>query len=110
MLNSSFLIGKIASPPIITRDHNDKPKALFALSSHREYNNSKDEHKTEIVTARIQAFGKLALLVESHQNTKSFVLVKGRLTNESKHSHTLIVTAEHLDFGLSDMQAQVLSE
>ncbi len=110
MLNSSFIIGYVSAPPILSRDHNDKLKALFVVSTRREYSSSTGEIKTETVSARIQAFGKLAQLVEATALENSLVLIKGRLTNESKHSSNLIVTAEHLNFGISKTEAQKLSE
>ncbi len=110
MLNVTHTIAQISSDPIISFDRKGKAIATFTIVTTREYINSSDEKKTEIFDGKVQAFGKLASSVAEKAKISSYVLIKGRLANESSVNKAPVITAEHIEFDLAVSMAKDLAK
>jgi single-strand DNA-binding protein len=100
-LNKVMIIGRLGRDPEMRYTPSGKPVTTFSVATHRSWNTSEGERKTETEWFNIVAWGSLAEICKEYLTKNRLVYIEGRLQTRhwddaegKKHTSVEIVANE----------------
>jgi len=82
-MNKVFLCGHVGQPPEVKTFEGGNKVALFSLATNESYRNKDGEKVTQTEWHKVQAWGKLAGIVEQYVDKGSNLLIEGKIKTRS---------------------------
>jgi single-strand DNA-binding protein len=100
-LNKVMIIGRLGRDPEMRYTPSGKPVTTFSVATHRSWNTSEGERKTETEWFNVVAWGSLAEICKEYLSKNRLVYIDGRLQTRhwddaegNKHTSVEIVANE----------------
>jgi len=100
-LNKVMIIGRLGRDPEMRYTPSGKPVTTFSVATHRSWNTSEGERRTETEWFNVVAWGSLAEICKEYLNKNRLVYIDGRLQTRhwddaegNKHTSVEIVANE----------------
>ncbi len=100
-LNKVMIIGRLGRDPEMRYTPSGKPVTTFSVATHRSWNTSEGERKTETEWFNVVAWGSLAEICKEYLSKNRLVYIEGRLQTRhwddaegNKHTSVEIVANE----------------
>jgi single-strand DNA-binding protein len=100
-LNKVMIIGRLGRDPEMRYTPSGKPVTTFSVATHRSWNTSEGERRTETEWFNIVAWGSLAEICKEYLSKNRLVYIEGRLQTRhwddaegNKHTSVEIVANE----------------
>lgn len=100
-LNKAMIIGRLGRDPEMRYTPSGKPVTTFSVATHRSWNTSEGERRTETEWFNVVAWGSLAEICKEYLTKNRLVYIEGRLQTRrwddaegNKHTSVEIVANE----------------